>query len=344
MNIPYIITDKSVTVILEGKAYTMNQEHPNFSNVMEKLDNENTVEEDIKSLFNIGAVIEDLSEGHIIVKDGVAYYKGEQIDNYCIDRAIAFMREQKPYKALLKFFDRLQANPSRRAVSELYRFLEYKNMPITPDGHFLAYKGIDIDYKDKYSRTFDNSVGKVLEMSRNKVDDDANRGCSDGFHAGSYEYANTYCGNNGRLMLVKIDPADVVSVPHDCECQKLRTSRYEVVSELEERKPLHECYNEQYGDDNEEGEFECEECGYSSEDPMDFASDGDDTILCNDCIDEDVTNEELSLNEEYADSPDNQGNVIMDEEDAIARAYADGYHAAKAKFHNKRDASGKFCK
>lgn len=298
MNTPYIITDKSITVILEGKAYSMNQDHPNFSAVMKALNNENSTENDIKNLFNIGAAIENLSDGNIVIKDGVPYYKGEQIDNYCINRAITFMREQKPYKPLLKFFDRLQANPSRRAVSELYRFLEHKNMPITPDGCFLAYKGITLDYKDKWTRKFDNSVGQILEMTRNKVDDNANVGCSVGFHAGSYEYADNYCGNNGRLMLVKIDPADVVSVPHDCDCQKLRTCRYEVVSELEERKPLQECYNDQYGNQHEEQ----------------------------------VSDEDFSMK------------PIMDEEDAIAKAYSNGYKAALSKLHSKRDSSGKFCK
>ena len=32
-----------------------------------------------------------------------------------------------------------------------------------------------------------------------------------------------------RCIIVKINPEDVVSVPLDCECQKLRTTSYEVV-------------------------------------------------------------------------------------------------------------------
>ena len=306
MNIPYIITDKSVTVIVKGEALTMNQDHPNFPVVMEKLDNEQTSEQDIKYIFNVGAAVERLSEGDIVVEDGVAYYKGEAIDNYCIDRAIVFMREEKPYKALLKFFDLLMANPSRRAVQELYRFLEHKNMPITSDGCFLAYKGITFGYRDKWSGKFDNSVGQILEMTRNTVDDDSNRGCSTGFHAGSYEYASRYCGSGGRPMLVKIDPADVVSVPHDCESQKLRTCRYEVVSELEEREPLENCYVDEHGYTEDEA----------------APSDGD-----------------LAKEDEYAEQK-------LDEAIAerIDTAYQHGYNNAINKFHNKRDDSGKFCK
>ena len=117
MKTPYIITDKSITVILEGKAYSMNQDHPNFSAVMKALNNENSTENDIKNLFNIGAAIENLSDGNIVVKDGVPYYNGEQIDNYCIDRAITFMREQKPYKPLLPFY--------QHHLIDLHRFYLY---------------------------------------------------------------------------------------------------------------------------------------------------------------------------------------------------------------------------
>jgi len=38
-------------------------------------------------------------------------------------------------------------------------------------------------------------------------------------------------------MMVEIDPADVVSVPQDCNHQKLRTCRYVVVEELDMNNP-----------------------------------------------------------------------------------------------------------
>ena len=47
-------------------------------------------------------------------------------------------------------------------------------------------------------------------------------------------------------MIVKINPADVVSVPTDCECQKLRASKLEVVALY--RKSLDkELYDIAYG-------------------------------------------------------------------------------------------------
>jgi hypothetical protein len=82
-------------------------------------------------------------------------------------------------------------------------------------------------------------------MPRNFVCDDAGIGCSDGFHAGSLDYAEGF-GRGGNLMVVEINPADVVSVPNDSDCQKLRTCKYKVVS-LFKRK-LVEPLCDEYGD------------------------------------------------------------------------------------------------
>jgi len=164
-----------------------------------------------------------------------------------------------PYKPLVKFLGKLMDNPSRRSVDELYTFLEHKNMPITAEGNFLAYKGVNNDFTDNYSGKFDNSVGQVLKMRRNGVCDDANLGCSSGFHAGSYDYAKGYASGGGNLMVVEINPADVVSVPHDCECQKLRTSEYKVVGHYEtiEAPPIDDG-DESYvqWDDSYENEYD----------------------------------------------------------------------------------------
>ena len=136
-------------------------------------------------------------------------------------------------------------------------------MPITPEGNFLAYKGVNEDFTDHYSGKFDICVGQTLEMQRNAVCDDSDIGCSYGFHAGSYEYAKGYASGGGNLMLVEIDPRDVVSVPLDCECQKLRTAKYQVVAHYEniEDAPLKEGI---YGDYSEDWDDESWQAGYQA--------------------------------------------------------------------------------
>jgi hypothetical protein len=198
-------------------------------------------------------------ETGIEVKDGAIYYHGEVVHNLVVDKVLDFMSKNLPFKPLLRFLVKLMENPSRRSVDELYKFLEHKSMPITPEGNFLAYKGVNNNHTDFYSGKFDNSVGSVLSMKRNQVCDDANMGCSYGFHAGTYEYAKGYANSGGYLMVVEINPADVVSVPHCSDCQKLRTSEYKVVGEYEhvDAPPMDDTFNDDYhdydGDDVEYG-------------------------------------------------------------------------------------------
>ena len=140
-------------------------------------------------------------------------------------------------------------NPSRRAVNELYKFLEHGQMPITPDGNFLGYKSVNTNFKDWNTGKYDNSVGKVLSMPRNEVCDDPTQGCSYGFHVGTLDYAKCF-NSSGRMVIVEVDPADVVSVPHDCNNQKLRTAKYTVVAEFE--RPLDNDFSDEYNEEDED--------------------------------------------------------------------------------------------
>jgi hypothetical protein len=139
-----------------------------------------------------------------------------------------------PIEPMVNFMENLMLNPSKRAVTELYGFLEKGNLPITPDGHFLAYKKVKQDYTDCYTGTMDNSVGQVVEMERNSVDDDQNRTCSTGLHFCSREYLNHFGGE--RVMILKINPRDVVSIPNDYNDTKGRACRYEVIDEIDKEK------------------------------------------------------------------------------------------------------------
>jgi len=248
-NIPYILTEQSLTVVLNGKSMTMESTNPKFEDAKVALTEENW--EELESCFDLSSAVVNFTDGNIKVDEGIVTYKDETVHNHVVDRILNFMSNGLPYKPLVKFLEKLMENPSRRAIEELYSFLEHKSMPLTPDGNFLAYKGVKEDFSDWYSGQFSNQVGQELSMARNKVCDNANNGCSYGFHAGSLEYAKGY-GNGGNLMVVEINPADVVSVPNDCDCQKLRTARYKVVDHYKTK--LADTYCDDYYEDESDDE------------------------------------------------------------------------------------------
>ena len=65
-------------------------------------------------------------------------------------------------------------------------------------------------------------------------------------------------------MVVEIDPQDVVSVPNDCDCQKLRTCKYKVVDHFKTKMPDTIC--DEYYDDSEDEDYDKEsyDAGYDA--------------------------------------------------------------------------------
>jgi hypothetical protein len=233
----FILTENSLTVSLEGKTYTINSGHPSWRQAIESLKRKDY--QSLKDLISVKKAFSAFTGDKVKVIDNQVFFNGEPIHNYLSEKILSFMEKGLPHESLIKFLERLMANPSRRAINELYAFLSHKNLPITDAGTFLAYKSVRSDYTDHYSGNFNNSIGNTLEMTRNNVCDDHNQGCSVGFHAGSLQYASSFGGRESVLLIVEIDPADVVSVPSDCECQKLRTCKYKVVAKYDGPLPEH---------------------------------------------------------------------------------------------------------
>ena len=222
-----------VSVFIEGKQYTVRATDANFLSAVEavKANDKDLLLEILNPALKIQKLYAKYEQ--VEVKDGNVFVNGEAISSVVADRIINCLLNGLDCLHIFKFITKLEMNPSKRAVDELYTFLEHKVLPITDNGNFLAYKALRSNYTDVHTGKFDNSVGSVLEMPRNKVDDNKEVGCSYGFHAGTLEYASDFRPQDGKLVVVEINPADVVSIPTDCNCQKLRTCKYKVVFEYE---------------------------------------------------------------------------------------------------------------
>jgi bifunctional DNA-binding transcriptional regulator/antitoxin component of YhaV-PrlF toxin-antitoxin module len=140
----------------------------------------------------------------------------------------------------------LRQNPSEESRKDLYTFLEKNHVPITEDGYFVAYKGVNNDFTDNRTGSYDNSIGKTVKMPRDQVNPDRNQTCSTGLHVAAYEYAKGFAA---LLIEVKVNPRDVVSVPTDYNAQKMRVCEYTVVAECE-----NELKEELYGHPGDVGE------------------------------------------------------------------------------------------
>jgi hypothetical protein len=186
----------------------------------------------VKQVVDPAKEILSYGAGHVAVQGSKVFYKEREMSGVMTARLIDMYQEGFPVEPLILFMENLMANPSKRAVEELYGFLEKGNLPLTPDGHFLAYKKVRKDFLDIHSGTMSNAPGNVVEMERNTVDDNMNNTCSTGLHFCSKEYLNHFGGHDSRTVILKINPRDVVSIPADYNATKGRTCRYEVIGEL----------------------------------------------------------------------------------------------------------------
>jgi len=238
----YIISnDGNVTAVVSGQAYNFSKAHPNYNKLVNHLKNNNV--EHFEACYDIVSHLNSYCEGYVNCDNGVLNWDGIKMPNMFTSTILDMVKQGFPFEPMLNFLDNMSQNPSDHAIVELFDFMENKHMPITTDGHFLAYKAVNPNFKDIYSGKFDNSVGSVCSVPRSQVDGNREHGCGKGLHVGAIDYAKSYGGINldedgdndggNQLMICKVNPRDVVSVPTDSKFQKLRTCRYEVVSKFD---------------------------------------------------------------------------------------------------------------
>ena len=250
--IPNILTPQSLTFYHEGKPTQVLRDHPKFDAIVAALygdDAELAIELAkpaaavmTKLADAISEVTEDAAKwfrrnaGRVEANEWGVTLDGNAIHGVVVDRLLAVLRGGHDVSSWVRFITKLYQNPSSAARNELYEWMESGNLPITDDGDFLAYKRVTANYRDIHSGKFNNEVGQVVAMNRLDVDDDRNRTCSAGLHFCSYAYLPQF-GNGSnqgtdKIVLVKINPADVVAIPVDYKFTKGRTWRYEVVGEI----------------------------------------------------------------------------------------------------------------
>ena len=228
MSYPFLIQGDNVVVVIDNKPHTINKTHITYQKVVDAIKASDW--ELVKDSIEPKKVVLDYGNGNVSIQGETLFWKGKELNTGLSVRMIQMLQEGFPIEPMVHFMENLYQNPSKRAVTELYGFLEKGNLPITPDGHFLAYKKVRDDYTDVHSGKFDNSVGQVVEMERHDVDDNKDNTCSTGLHFCSMSYLSCFGGE--RTVIVKINPADVVSIPSDYNDAKGRACRYEVIGEL----------------------------------------------------------------------------------------------------------------
>jgi hypothetical protein len=267
----YIINNTGIMLFWKGQPRKVNSDDHQYPAIIEALRLPNDEQEQaIEEIFIKSNPNHNMQEQGFVCEasSGDVYYRGEKLPAPLAAKVSSLLAQKLPVALLEKFWNNLCLNPSRNSIHELYDFLAYKELPITEDGCFLAYKGLRSDFYSVRGNndtkvlqgTVDsqgciyNGIGEVIEIARNSCDDNRENTCSEGIHVGSFDYAKDW--SKGKLVVVKVNPKDVVSVPKDYDCQKMRCCAYEVMSEIaceittaatdaQGGELKHNCFNEE---------------------------------------------------------------------------------------------------
>jgi hypothetical protein len=222
--IKYNASNESITVVYEGKPYTVKEGAPNFASLRKALTEKDW--DKVPGFLTVRSAIKNWSNDKFTVSENEVLYQGNPVPGGFGKRILETITDGKAPTPFYLFWERLQKNPSKRSVDQLWSFLEHQGIPLTTDGCFLAYKGVCDDFKDAHSGTIDNHPGNVIEIPRNSVSDDPREACHFGLHVGAKRYAGNF---SSKLLIVKVDPEHVVCVPYDSSQQKMRVCKYEVI-------------------------------------------------------------------------------------------------------------------
>lgn len=226
---PYIITRESVTVTVDNAPHIIRKDAVNYRDLVSALLAEDETLID-RCLTLCGVVRNWFAKYPEIEVDGTQLkYKGTEIPQSISTRIHAMITAGEDPVVMLRFWERLSRNPSWRSVQQLYTFLQHNHIPLTEDGKILAYKAVRSNWMDFHTGTIENKLGAEPSMPRNQISDDPNEACHKGFHVGALAYAESFGGDNCRMLVCEVDPENVVCVPYDYNAMKMRICTYKVV-------------------------------------------------------------------------------------------------------------------
>lgn len=229
--LPYTITPKGISVVIGNKMRTITSESKNYQKLREELVKPKHDVKRIEELVDVRSFIARKHYKDVQISDDAVLWRGVEVHGAIVDRMLNMLRDGEDLEPLSLFLDKLMQNPSEAAKGELFQWLEAGNAPICEDGDFLAFKRVNENYRDCHTDKIDNSVGQVVSMPRESVDPVRDHLCSRGLHFCQHDYLRQFGG--AHTMIVKINPADVVSIPTDYNFQKGRCWRYVVVGEVD---------------------------------------------------------------------------------------------------------------
>jgi len=234
-------TDESVSCVFPdlNKNVTVRKDSQpdEYAQCIEAFSNQNW--EQLQRIMVPEYKVEVETSGDVRLDGDDVYYKGIPIKESALTNAIRRAIVNKlPFNNFVKFMERLyNIDTSLNIKQNLFDWLENNQQAMfDEEGYVIAYKVVDESlvtfHPNPDGSRNTNEVGAINSMPREEVDDNPNHTCSTGLHFCSYTYIPFY-GYRGRVVIVRIDPKDIVAIPRDYKFAKGRCCKYEVIGEVD---------------------------------------------------------------------------------------------------------------
>lgn len=244
---------KTIQLLVDGETHSIGSKNACFNELLEALvaQDQDKICDIVSPLIRVSQFTEEY--GLIKVSKGQVFYDGEILNNNLTERICDFIqRGITDISPLLKFLEKTLENPSLPCREHAFSFISKHDLPVLPNGNFVGYKRVDADYfsygsgpeeiiitsttDPEKSISLSGHVpyypGTIVSMDRSVVVTDRNSSCNVGLHVASHDYVKGFHPDRGRIVLVSVNPKDIVSVPRLYTEGKCRACRVEVLGEV----------------------------------------------------------------------------------------------------------------
>lgn len=232
----FVITPASVVITHGTVVRVVDKSHEAFAKIVELVLQDKY--DEALQLSDKRIAINNYSQGALKVVNDKIYYGELVVSNKIVPKILSMMAEgDERFKHLLKFLERLLNNPSKSSVDQLWGFVAHNDVGITEDGLIIGWKKVKTingSLFDSRTGKVPNDVGVTVSMPRHMVDDRREKTCSQGLHVGAWDYVSDFSGDT--ILMVLVDPADIVSVPNDYNDMKMRACKYYVEAIVDSKR------------------------------------------------------------------------------------------------------------
>lgn len=229
----YIFTETGISIVALRVPYVISNTHVNFDAIKDALRESNF--EAISELSVVATAIENYIGPNIVeinVEAGTIQYNGKLLHGVIVEHILKMMADNFEVAPMILFLTKLYQNPSAQAIDQLYGWMVANGVTISENGNLVAWKRVKDNYTSFHDSVTKHAVGTYVELKRSLCTVDATITCAAGLHFCSYEYLEHYNAGQGRILMLEIDPTDVVSIPSDYNNAKGRACKYYVSAEL----------------------------------------------------------------------------------------------------------------